>query len=98
MITSISNTEDVKSFFTSLIVEDRLNFHPDDDFLNYINLDSNLPSYSPEEAIRLNGLLDRCFEICEKEGIDIYSMSMGIFLIKTGMDQFIPLPSANYIY
>lgn len=97
MITTITDLEEVKSFFISLIEEENLNFHPDEDFNNYINLDSKLPTYTDEEAMRLNGLLEKCFEICEKERIDIYNLSMEIFLKKTGLDKFIPLPSSIYV-
>ena len=97
MITTITNLEEVKNFFISLIEEENLNFHPDEDFQNYINLDSKLPTYTDEEAMRLNGLLEKCFEICDKKGIDIYNLSMEIFLVKTGLDKFIPLPSSIYV-
>ncbi|WP_194977000.1 hypothetical protein [Aquiflexum lacus] len=46
MINTITNLEEVKSFFISLIEEESLNFHPDEDFQNYINLDSKLPTYT----------------------------------------------------
>ena len=97
MINTITNLEEVRSFFVSLIEEESLNFHPDEDFMNYINLDSKLPTYTHEQAIHLNCLLDKCFDICDTEGIDIYNLSMEIFLVKTGLDKFIPLPSSIYV-
>ena len=37
-----------------------------------------------------------CFEVCEKEGVDIYDVMLEVSLIETGMDKFIPLPSQPY--
>lgn len=94
MIAKINNLDDVSTFVLQLLAEG-LNYHPDDDFNNYINLDTHEPSYIPEEAQIRNDLNDQCFEICEKYNADIYNISMEIFLKETGMDKFIPLPSQN---
>ena len=40
-----------------------------------------------------NDLMNKCFEVCEKERVDIYDMMLEVSLIKTGMDKFILLPS-----
>jgi len=37
--------------------------------------------------------MSKCFEICEKEEVDIYDVMLEGTLIETGMDKFIPLPS-----
>lgn len=74
MITKIQTTSDVEKFINCLILEENLNFHPDEDFRNYIHLDTGLPSYSIQEAILRNKLLSDCFQICEKEGVDIYQI------------------------
>jgi hypothetical protein len=37
--------------------------------------------------------MNKCFEVCEKEGADIYEVMLEVSLIETGMDKFIPLPS-----
>lgn len=96
MITKIKNIEDVTVFVKELAVEG-LNYHPDDDFENYVNMETGVPSYTSEEAALRNSLNEQCFDICEKEGRDIYDISMEIFLIETGMDKFIPLPSSGNI-
>lgn len=71
MITEFNTTEDVKIFAKQLMSED-FNFHPDDDFNDYINIWDLTPTYNKEEAGFRNVLLGRCFEICNKEGVDIY--------------------------
>ena len=40
--------------------------------------------------------MSKCFEVCEKEGVDIYDVTLEVSLIETGMDKFIPLPSQPY--
>ena len=72
----IKSIKDVEAFFIHLIQEENLNFHPDEDFENYINFQSKLPSYSREEAKCRNKLLKTCFEICEKEDFDIYQLGI----------------------
>ena len=92
MITEIRTLEDVREF-VHLLVGEGLNYHPNEDFNNYVNIQNGDPSYSPPEALLRNQLNDRCFEVCQATGADIYDISMEIFLKETGLDEFIPLPS-----
>ena len=95
MLKEIKNLNDIEAFAKELINES-VNFHPDEDFNNYVNLESKLPTYTKEEAKLRNNLLNQCFEVCEKEGVDIYDYTMEITLKETGLDKFIPLPSQEY--
>ncbi|OXA93792.1 hypothetical protein [Flavobacterium hercynium] len=92
MITKILTIEDVKQFAKQLTAEG-LSFHPDDDFNDYINFTTNTPSYTKEDAEVRNELMNECFEICEKEGVDIYEIMMEELLLESGLDKIIPLPS-----
>lgn len=92
MITEIKTLEDVKEFVHQLMAEG-LNYHPDDDFENYVNMETGEPSYSPQDVLLRNQLNDQCFEVCQAAGADIYDISMEIFLKETGLDAYIPLPS-----
>lgn len=96
MIIKIETIEDVKSFAKQLIAEG-VSFHPDDDFNDYVNFKENKPTYIKEEADLRNDLMSKCFEVCEKEGVDIYDVTLEVSLIETGMDKFIPLPSQPYL-
>lgn len=91
----IKTTKDVVAFAKQLIKEG-VNFHPDDDFKNYINLETSEPTYSTEEAELRNELMNQCFTVCEKNGVDIYDTMSEVALKETGLDKFIPLPSAEY--
>jgi len=92
MITKIETSEDVKTFAKQLIAEG-VSFHPDDDFNDYVNFKEDKPCYTKEEAYLRNELMSSCFDVCEKEGVDIYDVMLEVTLIETGMDKFIPLPS-----
>lgn len=92
MINEILTLDDVKQFAKELTSEG-LSFHPDDDFHDYINLETKEPTYSEEEAGLRNKLMDKCFEICEQEDVDIYTLMMEEFLLETGLNKIIPLPS-----
>ena len=74
MLKEINTIEDVKLFAYQLVNEENLSFHPDDDFGDYINLETQEPLYSAEDAERLNQLMSNCFSICEQEEVDIYEL------------------------
>ena len=95
MLKQINTSNDVVAFAKQLIKEG-VNFHPDDDFKNYINLETDEPTYSNEEAELRNELMNQCFAVCEKNGVDIYDTMSEVALKETGLDKFIPLPSAAY--
>ncbi len=89
MIQQINTLDDAAIFAESLLSEG-LNFHPDENFNNYINLITNIPSYTEDEACKRNSLMKQCFEICNKQGVDIYAYMHNIALERTGLDKFIP--------
>lgn len=95
MITKIETSEDVKAF-AKQIIEEGVSFHPDDDFNDYVNFKEGTPSYTKEDADLRNELMNNCFGVCEKEGVDIYSIMLEVSLVETGMDKYIPLPSQPY--
>ena len=95
MLKQIKTTTDVVSFAKELIKEG-VCFHPDDDFNDYINLETQNTTYTKEEADFRNNLMSQCFAVCEKNGIDIYDTMSEVTLKETGLDKFIPLPSSEY--
>jgi hypothetical protein len=93
MLTEIKNLEDVADFMHCLI-EESVNVHPDTDFNDYVHMETGEPTYKPKEAALRNLLMEQAFEVCEHNHKDIYSFMHEIFLKETGLDKFIPLPSA----
>lgn len=79
MVSKITTIEDVKLFAQHLVNDLHLNFHPDDDFACYRNYDTKQPTFSAAEAAKYNALMNECFEVCGKEGADVYEI-MGQYL------------------
>jgi hypothetical protein len=73
MIHKIENIEDVAIFFTELFNEG-VSAHPDDDFNDYINYETKEATYTIEEAMLRNELMNSSFIICEKANADIYEL------------------------
>ena len=78
LLNQIKNLSDVETYFKQLILEEKLNFHPEEDFRNYVLLDTGLSSYNEEEAELRNHLLDECFDVCERYQADIYQIGIEI--------------------
>jgi len=76
MIDLIKTINDVGHFFRHLIQNENLNLHPDEDFRNYIHVETGLPSYTQEEADFRNKLMETCFEVCCRENGDIYAIGL----------------------
>jgi len=94
MLTEINDLNDVVLFTKQLIIEG-VNVHPDDDFNDYVNMETNVPTYSKEEADLRNSLMNQCFVVCESANEDIYNVMQDIFLTETGLDKFIPKSTDN---
>ncbi len=70
----ILSVEDVKLFFHHLIDERKVNFHPDDDFADYICYEDKTLTFTPKEVELYNRLMDESFDVCKINEIDIYSI------------------------
>lgn len=79
VLDTINTSEDVKKFFHQLLYDLHFNFHPDDSFCDYINQDTHEPSLDPDEGVFLDSLMERCFEVCNIQGTDIYEIAEDSF-------------------
>ena len=70
----IKSFEDIKTFFHHFVDERKVNFHPDDDFADYICYDDKTPTFSKEDVGIYNWLMGEAFDVCETEGVDIYDI------------------------
>ena len=70
----ITSVKDVEHFFDHLLMERKVNFHPDDRFEDYINLETKESSFTTDECNLYNDLMEESFNVCEKMGIDIYGL------------------------
>ena len=76
----INSVKDVEVFFHHLVDDRKVNFHPDDDFANYVCLADNTPSFSAVEVVMYNRLMDESFDVCDKADIDIYDIGFNEFI------------------
>ncbi len=77
MIKAIDTISDVEQFAKHLVQVEKLSFHPDDDFRDYVT-NANQPFYTTQEAELRNKLMNECFDICEKEKVDFYGVVLKI--------------------
>lgn len=71
----IKMVSDVRAFSRHIVDERSVNFHPDDEFPEYINFDDNTPTITVEEKTLFNRLMDESFAACEKDDADIYAIA-----------------------
>ena len=71
-LSHMNSVKDVEVFFDHIVKERKINFHPDNDFEDYINIASHKPSFTSDECSIYNRLMDESFAVCKKEGVDIY--------------------------
>lgn len=83
MLTRITTMEEAGDFAVQILREG-VSFHPDDDFNDYVFFKENRPCYTADDAALRNRLMDECFALCEKEGIEIYEFMLAITLKETG--------------
>ena len=72
----ITTIADVKAFFHHLVDERKVNFHPDDDFADYISVKDGTPTFTEEEVAVYNRLMEESFDVCEAAGVDIYELGL----------------------
>ncbi len=73
-LTSINTLEDVKQFVHILMKEEKLAFHPDTPFEGYINLNTNEPTYSIQDVVLRDRLLNQAFELGEQLDVDTHEL------------------------
>ena len=82
----IKSVEDVKAFFHHLVSERKLNFHPDDDFADYICYEDKTPSFTEDEVVLYNRLMKESFNVCEKSQNDIYAIGLDELQVSMGLN------------
>jgi hypothetical protein len=70
--------EEVKDFFRYLVNDRKVAIHPDDNFRDYINTETQKPAFTDYEANLFNAMMDDCFEVCQDEEKDIYEIAYHI--------------------
>ena len=87
----ITTINDVEAFFQHLVSERSLSFHPDDRFEDYISCDDGSNIFSEKECAIYNRLMDECFEVCEKNGANIYAIGLAFMQKASAQQKNVPL-------
>ena len=67
----ITTVEEVKSFFDHIVNELGINFHPDDDFKDYVCYETGERTMDDIQAKLYNRLMDEAFDVCGEEVYEI---------------------------
>lgn len=73
----IQTISEVKAFFHHVVFERKADFHPDDDFSQYLSPKKE-PLFTPEECVIYNALLAECFTVCDAKDEDIYDLGWDV--------------------
>ena len=76
--TQIKTLDDVTEFFKYIYCQRGVNFHPDDGFDRYIDLETKQPAFSDSECELYDRLMVECFAVCEDMNVDIYDHALTI--------------------
>ena len=77
-VSHIKSVKDVKAFFHYLVDERKLNFHTDEDFIDYVYYEDKAPSFTEEEVSVYNRLREEYFDVCEKADVDMFETGHAI--------------------
>jgi CO dehydrogenase/acetyl-CoA synthase beta subunit len=78
--------KDVHDFFNYVLEFEHLNFHPDEDFGNYISLKTMKKTFNFQQIKHYNNLMKKAFQICSASGRDIYDIGMSCLKKKLAID------------
>jgi len=85
------SAEDVKQFFRDLHGIYESEFHPDDDFRDYVNREGER-SFTDEQAEYLNNVMTQSFQFCEDNNLDIYDIAGEVQIERWRKSGFWPIP------
>jgi hypothetical protein len=74
----IRTVDDVRAFFAELIAEG-INFHPDDEFKDYVRYGTDERLFTDGEADQLDKMMQLAFQVCSTMENDIYRLALDAF-------------------
>ena len=72
----ITTINDVGAFFERVVCGRSLCFHPGERFEGCVFCDVGSNMFSENGCAIYDRLMDECFEVCEKNGADIYAIGL----------------------
>ena len=76
----VETVEDVRAFFEYLVNKRNCNFHPDDDFAEYVDDETQEPIFNNSEVKLYNRLMDECFAVCAESNHSVYDLGLEVLL------------------
>jgi hypothetical protein len=73
----IKTPEDIAEFFAHLYLVDRVQFHPDDRFVNYVD-EKGRPAFTPDEILVRDRLMAEAFATSALYGLDLYELGLWV--------------------
>ena len=80
MYEEIKTPQDVARFFIHLVFDRKINLHPDDSFYDYVDADGN-PSFTDKQADQYEDDMNKSFDVCEENGVDIYKIASKVMAL-----------------
>ena len=72
----MNNLTEVRNFIRECTEKLGLGFHPDTPFEDYINVETEQPTFTPEESAEWQRKMDLAMEWCKEHHQDIYELSV----------------------
>lgn len=76
----ITNVDEVKQFFHYALYDRNIAVHPDDSLTDLSEDELKQMNVTKDEAVNYERLMDECFEVCERENTDIYSIYLAEYM------------------
>ena len=74
----INHPKDVGRFFFWLVFDCKIYLHPEDNFADYVDMETGEPTFNDKQCDMYNEIMDECFEVCEKYNRDIFEIAMRV--------------------
>lgn len=87
---NVRTLEDVKKFFSFIYQKFKVRVHPEDDFGEYINVETGATIFTKQQARFFNRVMNACINLCKRLGIEIYELAYDLY------DKYATPPSAPY--
>ena len=95
----IKNPNDVKDFFKYLVNVEKVNFHPDDDFDDYIDFKTKKKLFSKKEAQNLDQYMEDSFlvmDLPKNKDKEIYTIGLEVMEEYKALGGDVELPSGSF--
>lgn len=72
---AIKTPGDVSTFYGWILDYKGVFMHPDDSYYDCINFETKERTFTDAEAKTLDNIVEKCFDVCEGKGVDVYEFA-----------------------